>query len=215
MLEIIGRVMQYRRRYGMCPTLRRLVLGCWRVLRGNRLVIFSCDLSNLSTVNCEILAPGRVIQKRAIAEVDGAELERIESIGYSKSIRRLMSERFAQGASLWLFRHGDTLAASGWTLRGKTMVPHYFPLGIRDAHLFDFFVFPEYRGRGINVSLVRHILAALALESKGRAFIEAADWNTAQLRSLGKMPFQKIGSARKVCLFGRTLVVWDPPGTKA
>jgi ribosomal protein S18 acetylase RimI-like enzyme len=110
---------------------------------------------------------------------------------------------------LWLFKQDGEVAAYGWTLIGKTVVPHYFPLGPNDAHLFDFFVMPKFRGRGINPTLVRHILAQLAGEKRRRAFIEAAEWNTAQLTSLAKTPFQKMGSARKFRLLGKPIVLWS------
>jgi GNAT superfamily N-acetyltransferase len=88
------------------------------------------------------------------------------------------------------------------------MEPHYFPLGAHDVHLFDFHVFPRYRGRGMNPLLVRHILRRLAADGLGRAFIEAAEWNRAQLSSLGKTPFRRFGRARKWTVLRRTVVCW-------
>ena len=89
------------------------------------------------------------------------------------------------------------------------MEPHYVSLGREDVHLFDFLVFPEFRGRGINSALVRHILQEFAVEARRRAFIEAAQWNTAQLSSLRRTPFQRFGVARKRGLFSKPSVVWD------
>ena len=76
-------------------------------------------------------------------------------------------------------------------------------------HLFDFHVFPQYRGRGINPFLVTHILESLARVGAGRAFIEAAEWNKAQLSSLTKTPFRRLGMARKLTIFRRTIVLWS------
>jgi GNAT superfamily N-acetyltransferase len=207
-LELVGRAFYYGRRHGLGAFFKRSLIGCKRMLACNRLVLFSCDLATLNAA-AKGGVPGEVEQKRSEAELSKQDLAQMESIGFPKAVRRHISERFTRGASLWLSRVDGKVAGYGWTLRGKTVVPHFFPLEIDDVHLFDFFVFPMHRGRGINVALVNHILGALAAERKGRAFIEAADWNTSQLRSLNRMPFRKIGYARKLCVFGKTFVMWD------
>ena len=60
----------------------------------------------------------------------------------------------------------------------------------------------------MNPLLVIHILRSLAREGGRRAFIEAAEWNEAQLSSLRKTPFQLMGWARKSTIFHRTIVCW-------
>ena len=136
------------------------------------------------------------------------DLQEITSFWNPKLARRNIKERFELGASLWLIKLEDQLAGYGWTLQGRTVEPHYFRLGPDDVHLFDFHVFPQYRGRGVNPSLVSYILRSLAAESHGRAFIEAAEWNQAQLASLRRTPFRRLGSARKFTLFRHTMVFW-------
>jgi hypothetical protein len=81
-------------------------------------------------------------------------------------------------------------------------------LGAHDVHLFDFHIFPRYRGRGMNPLLVGHILRSLTAEGLKRAFIEAAEWNQAQLSSLGKTPFRQFGRARKWTILRSTIVYW-------
>ena len=121
---------------------------------------------------------------------------------------RNINHRSDLAASLWLIRLEDHLAGYGWTLRGRTAEPHYFRLGQNDVHLFDFHVFPQYRGRGVNPFLVNYILRRLALEGHGRAFIEAAEWNQVQLASLRKTPFRRFGLATKLSILGHTTVWW-------
>ena len=70
-------------------------------------------------------------------------------------------------------------------------------------------MFPQFRGQGMNPLLVTFILGTMATEGAGRAFIEAAEWNEAQLSSLAKTPFHRLGMARKTTILGRTLVMWD------
>ena len=58
----------------------------------------------------------------------------------------------------------DRLAGYGWTLQGQTIEPYYFPLAPDDVQLFDFYVFPKFRGRAIHWLLTGHILHAMAAE---------------------------------------------------
>jgi ribosomal protein S18 acetylase RimI-like enzyme len=94
-------------------------------------------------------------------------------------------------------------------LTGNTIEPHFFPIGIQEVHLFDFFVFPEYRGRCINPSLVMHILDELAADGKSRAFIEVEAWNWVELSSLSLTPFRPLGLALRFRILGKTLVLWS------
>ena len=131
------------------------------------------------------------------------------SVWNPKLVQQNMKERFDLGASLWLIKSEGKLAGYGWTLSGSTVEPHYFPLGQDDIHLFDFHVFPQYRGRGINPLLVAHILSSLATEGMGRAFIETAEWNQSQLSSLlRKTPFRRLGVAKKWNIFDHIIVSW-------
>jgi ribosomal protein S18 acetylase RimI-like enzyme len=161
----------------------------------------------------------KVEQKRSSAELSPEDFEAITSFWNPRLARRNMKERFGKGASLWMIKSHGRLAGYGWTLQGHTIEPHYFPLGRDDAHLFDFHVFPEYRGQGMNPFLVGEILGRLAREGASRALIEAAEWNQAQLSSLSKTPFRRLGLARKLTIFNRTIVCWTeretaPRGTK-
>jgi len=207
--EYIGRFLHYAKHHGLWVTAKRTLLGLRRMLAGNRFVLFYCDLASFEVTPLDEPAQGTIERRFSGTRLDPQDLDRIMNAGYPPTVRRQLAERFAQGASLWLFELEDKLAAYGWSLIGHTMEPHFFPLGRNDVHLFDFFVFPEYRGRRINPALVSHILNNLALEGKARVFIEAAEWNTAQLHSLERVPFQKLGYARKHSLLGGTIVVWS------
>jgi ribosomal protein S18 acetylase RimI-like enzyme len=149
-----------------------------------------------------------VERKQNRAELNPQDLHEMTRFWNPKLAHRNISQRFDHGASLWLMKADERLAGYGWTLTGRTVEPHYFPLGQDDVHLFDFYVFPAYRGRGLNPLLVSEILHQLASECGGRALIEVAEWNHAQLSSLGKTPFRRLGRARKLTLHHRALVHW-------
>jgi ribosomal protein S18 acetylase RimI-like enzyme len=178
------------------------------------MVLFFCDLRTSAPPAFEAANNAKVERKNVESEVPANDMLQITSTGHSTMARRRFSQRFAQGASLWLFKVDGKLAGFGWTLVGRTIEPHFFPLGSNDAHLFDFYVFPQYRGQRINPRLVNHILTSLSREMRHRAFIEAAEWNSPQLSSLKRTPFVPLGLASKYCLFGKTLVLWSGESAK-
>ena len=213
----ISRFAEYFKRNGLHATGRRLSLTVRRTLFSNRMVLFYCDLTSQGSSTTGLPSSLKVERKRNETELNPKDLQEISNFWHPKLARRNIEERFALGASLWLIKSDGNLAGYGWTLRGRTVEPHYFCLGLDDVHLFDFHVFPTYRGLGVNPSLVNYILCSLAKESHGRAFIEAAEWNQAQLTSLKKTPFRRLGWARKRSIGGLTIVWWaenDAAGQK-
>lgn len=209
-LDSLGRFWHYVRRHGARATLHRFRVSWQRFRAGNRQVLFGCDPCLCAAGLPAEPRQGKVERKHAASELEAPDLQQIINAWNPTLARQQLAERFAQGASLWLFKWEGQLAGFGWTIIGRTMEPHYFPLGPNDAHLFDYFVFPEFRGRRINPALVNHILGCLAAERRSRAFIEAAEWNAPQLASLGRTPFRPMARARKWQRSGKTLVAWSP-----
>ena len=204
--DSILRLTDYYSRHGFGATIRRAVLGARRALFSNHMVLFYCDLADQISRPPDLSSSLKVESLGSYVEVSPQDLQEMTGFWSPKQAHRNIKERFAKGATLWLIKSGDKLAGYGWTLRGRTVEPHYFPLGPEDVHLFDFHVFPQFRGRGINPLLVNCILRNLALNCGGRAFIEAAEWNQAQLISLQKTPFRRLGLARSFTIFGHTFV---------
>lgn len=202
----VSRFADYYRRKGFGATIRRVGLAIRRSLFSSRSVLFYCDLSTPGMAPKNLPGYLKVERKKSSAELSSEDLQEMTSFWNPKLARQNMKERFGLGASLWLIKSHDKLAGYGWTLEGRTVEPHFFSFGYRDVHLFDFHVFPQYRGQGMNPILVTSILRALTTEGAGRAFIEAAEWNQAQLSSLTKTPFRRLGCARKLTIFGRTIV---------
>jgi GNAT superfamily N-acetyltransferase len=209
----ISRLTSYYKRNGFSATWRRAALAMSRTLFSNRMVLFYCDLSRRSSVPTGLPSSLNVERKRNETEI--SPVDRAEMINFwnSELADLNIKERFGQGASLWMIKSGGRLAGYGWTLQGRTIEPHYFPLGPDDVHLFDFCIFPEYRGQGMNPLLVTEILRNVTAEGVGRAFIEAAEWNHAQLVSLGKTSFQRLGRASKFTILRRTIISWDASDT--
>jgi ribosomal protein S18 acetylase RimI-like enzyme len=205
----ISRFTAYFKRNGLRETVRRIGLAARRALFSSRMVLFYCDLSALSSPTTDLPSSLKVERHRNQTDLSPQDLQQITSFWNPELARRNIKERFEQRASLWLIKSEGRLAGYGWTLQGHTVEPHYFLLGLGDVHLFDFHVFPQYRGQGVNPLLVSYILCRLAAEGQGRAFIEAAEWNQAQLASLRRTPFRRLGLARKFTLLRYTIVWWD------
>jgi ribosomal protein S18 acetylase RimI-like enzyme len=204
----VARVTEYFKRNGLRATVRRIALATRRALFSSRMVLFYCDLPTLSSPGEDLASFMKVERHRSQPDLSPRDLQEIISFWNPKLAQRNIKERFEHGASLWLIKSEGRLAGFGWSLQGHTVEPHYFRLRADDVHLFDFHVFPQYRGRGVNPLLVSYILRSLTAECQGRAFIEAAEWNQAQLASLQRTPFRYLGSARKFTPFRRAMVFW-------
>jgi ribosomal protein S18 acetylase RimI-like enzyme len=210
----VSRITDYFKRNGLSATVRRAGLAAQRALFASRSVLFYCDLSTLKLPTADLPSLLKVVRHASQTEISPADLQEITSFWNPEQARRNLKECFELGASLWLIKCEDNLAGYGWTLQGRTVEPHYFRLGPDDVHLFDFHVFPQYRGQGVNPFLVNYILRSLAAECHRRAFIEAAEWNQAQLASLRRTPFHGLGSARKFTLFRHAIVFWGANETE-
>ena len=204
----ISRFTAYFQRNGLRATVRRIGLAARRVLFSSRMVLFYCDFSAHSWSAADLPSFLKVERHKNQTDLSPQDLQQITSFWNPQLAERNIKERLELGASLWLIKFENKLAGYGWTLQGHTVKPHYFRLGPGDVHLFDFHVFPQYRGQGVNPLLVSYILRSLAAEGQGRAFIEAAEWNQAQLASLRRTPFRRLGLARKFTLFRYTMVWW-------
>jgi hypothetical protein len=204
----VSRLTSYYTRHGFGATTRRATVAVKRALFLSRMVLFYCDLAQQAEASANIQNTLNVERLTSFTQLIPQDLQDMTSFWNPEQAKRNIRERFEKGASAWLIKSEGQLAGFGWTMQGDTMEPHYFPLAQDDVHLFDFHVFPQYRGQGMNPFLVNYILRNLASEISGRAFIEAAEWNEAQLSSLGKTPFRRLGLARKSKLFGRTKVCW-------
>src|SRR5438445_5568310 len=175
------RFAEYYRRHGFRPTIERAALAARRAVFSGHSVLFYCDLSRLAAPREDLPSFLKVERKRRFAELSPQDLEEMTSFWNPKLAKWNVKERFAKGASLWLIKSHEKLAGYGWTLQGRTIESHYFPLGPDDVQFLDFHVFPKYRGRAMDWFLISQILHSLAAEGLARAFGEAGEWNQASL----------------------------------
>ena len=210
----ISRFGGYYKRNGFRATVRRIGLAAKRMLFSSRMVLFYCDLAEQRSLAIDLPSSLKVERYKSQTDLCPQDLEGITSFWNPKLACRNIKERFELGASLWLIRFEDKLAGYGWTLQGRTVEPHYFPLGADDVQFLDFHVFPKYRGRALDWFLMTHVLHSLAAEGKARAFGEAAEWNKASLSSFDMTSFRCLGWARKFTILGHTIACWAKNGTE-
>jgi GNAT superfamily N-acetyltransferase len=198
------RLFAFYRRHGLRATGARFGAALKHLPYLGRMVLFSCPLP----VDRSKGVPGISIERVSAATVSKEDYARVLDVWNFSTRARQLAQRFAAASELWLAKANGDLAGFGWSIQGRTVEPYFFPLQPEDVHLFDFFVFPEYRGRGINVLLIMEILSRLSGEPVRRAHIECTAWNRPQLRSLSKTPFRRYAEAAKVTALGRSLVIW-------
>jgi ribosomal protein S18 acetylase RimI-like enzyme len=204
----ISRFWTFYERHGFVATVQRIRLAARRALLFNRSVLFYCDLCAYKAPAPDLPVSLKVERKHTFSELASDDLEMMTSFWNPELAMRNIKQRFELGASVWLIKTNNKLAGYGWTLKGRTVESHYFPLGPDDVQFLDFHVFPKYRGRAFDWVLMAYILHTLAAEGLGRAFGEAAQWNTASLSSFRMTPFRRLGTASKLTLFGHTWVWW-------
>jgi hypothetical protein len=198
----------YYKRHGFGATIHRAGLAVKRALFASRMIVFYCDLGKQTTAPVKIPSSLTVERLRNYAELSQQDLREMTSFWNPNQAHRNIRDQFDQGASLWLIKSGDKLAGYGWTLQGRTIATYYFPLAQDDVQLFDFYVFPKFRGRAMHWLLTVYILQTLAAEGGARAFADTAEWNQAQLSSFKMTPFHRLGLVRSFTIFGHTLVSW-------
>jgi GNAT superfamily N-acetyltransferase len=175
------------------------------------MAVFYCDLDERKLPQVKIPRGVRVERLHALAELSAEHLQTMTSFWNPKLANRNIRERFERGASLWLVECNEQLAGYGWTLQGEAIAPYYFPLGSDDVQLFDFYVFPRFRGRAIHWLLTSHILHTLATEGGARAFADTHEWNKAQLASFQMTSFRPLGFVQTYKIFGYELTRWIAP----
>lgn len=204
----ISRVTGFYGRHGLAATARRAWLAAARTLSAGRMVVFYYDLTGDSLQKAADLGDLKVQRVSAPTELSTSDADKITGFWNERLATDNLRERFQRGACLWLARLEGELAGYGWTLQGDTIEPYYLPLTRDDIHLFDFHVFPVFRGRGVNPYLVSEILTTLSGEGIGRAFIDVAEWNIAQLSSIRKTPLRYFGTVRSFRFLKMNFVSW-------
>jgi len=207
--NLVERSIGFYRKNGLQKTFSRGWLSLRRMVWQSEMVLFYTLLGELSDIKNDQLYSFKIERIKREEDIPDLAFRRLLNHWNETIMRRHIKERFGKGAVLWLAKLGKNYAGFGWSIIGTPIEPYFFPLTDTDIHFFNFHIFPEYRGRGINPLLVNHMLLLLKQEGLERAFIETHAWNKAEIRSIEKTYFHKLGEVRKVTIFGKPIVYWS------
>src|SRR4030042_2128370 len=131
-VHIFSRINTYYRKHGAIITAHRALVSMKRLLMGNRMVIFYCDLTMAEFDKNSSFGHFTVERRNSQDEISDEEMERLLSY-WNRDIKlRQIRERFAKGAILWLAKSKSETTGLGGSIGGKTIRHYFFPL--RRAH---------------------------------------------------------------------------------
>jgi GNAT superfamily N-acetyltransferase len=202
------RAKNYIRRHSIISSINRI----WRETKNRALfyrhVLYARDLLYGDFEGHPLPEGYRVENYEKISNIPVRLIKRITEHYSERILTEDIKNRYGNGACLWCLRNDTEDFGYTWSLVGRAMNPYYFPLLERDTYFFDVFIFPKCRGRGLNSVLMNYLLKYYKSRGCCRAFIETLEWNTAEMRSLAKNGFIKIGLASKRFHRGKCKVTW-------
>jgi len=154
----------------------------------------------------------RIIRKESQEQISNEDINKL--IAYRREnidathVTKALDNRFKNGSRLWLSYYHGTLAGYIWSVRGRMISPYFFPVPLSDAVLFDSEIFPEFRGKGLNVIIMKYILYNLKKDGVTRTYRVAQVWNQSSLIFLSKCHFKHYGTAHKFHILRKDITVW-------
>lgn len=202
------RTAKYLRRHGLKALFQRLRREARNRFRYNRDIIYSRDLLRGGLDDHPLPEEYRVVEYDKSTGLPEKLIKRIGEEYSEEIVQNYVSQRLEKGACLWCLESDADHMSYSWALTGRAMKPYYFPLGERDLHLFDGYTFPPFRGRGLNVILLDHVLKRYRDLGFVRALLETHEWNVPVIKMVPKNGFVRIGLARKKIRRGKCRVTW-------
>ena len=208
-MSSFSRYLYYFKKYKVSQIVKLSILRVWRKVFDNRVVVFTIDLNEIVD-NSELLKNDIVVENIAkFQDIDTNDISKIYKIkGSEQVVDNFFKKFFKLGATLWLTRRDDCLVGYHWTIVKGFHGFYNMPMTSSDCVLAASEIFPEYRGEGLNVKMINSILGKIKELNISRVFIGAGIWNRAQLNSLKKTHFQKVGIVRKYRLFNSYVTIW-------
>ena len=156
------------------------------------------------------LGEAREADLDALAELRAAEHEEVNAaLGRPREpVQALLGRLFASGDRCFVARSGSRIVAVLWVTHGEVSVRYLLCdllLEPGDAYVYDVFVTPELRGRGLATALYHHLASVLVAEGRTRAVMLVRPHNTANLRAAARAGYMRVGMLSCVAAPGRVL----------
>ena len=202
------RTSKYLQRHGLKSSLQRIWRETRNKLRYNRDILFVRDLLQGGLESHPVPEGFRVEKYNKDTGMPDRLARRIGQEYSEELLRDYVGNRFSNGACLWSLMNEAEDVGYMWTLTGRAMKPHYFPLTPRDLYIFDGFTFPSLRGQGLLCALMDEVLMHYRDEGFHRAYLETHEWNSAVVKMVPKNGFVRLGLARKAIHRNKVKVTW-------
>jgi len=195
---MIRRFRRVIREHGVCGGLIHLARQLFPV---HIALVFKMDTPIVTVAAPQI----SIIRYSHLFDVDSETLQAFAEARGMKLIREF-ERLFRIGAQLWIGFCSKEAAGICWSRSGLTRSDYFVPLETDDANILSCFVFPQFRGRGIYPTMLKHIASTLK-DHNGirRVFIDCKSWNYPSIRGIEKAGFHIIGRAVCIALFGRVV----------
>lgn len=198
------------RKYGFLGFCEQIIMRTIAALAQNAEVLFSVDAADIDP---HAVVLDGMISVESFTDIDKIRSQDLEKLalhmGSNGLLRRELRRFFSRRGVFWLARYSGEPAGFHWSIRAGMEGFYFFPMYERDAVLVSSQVFPEFRGRGVNPQMIQHILVELKKEGVTRMYISCKVDNKANLRSIPKTSFRRIGTVREFRFFGRRLLYWS------
>jgi len=130
----------------------------------------------------------------------------ISSEGAPHRLERDIRE-LRENALLWVALVKGRVAATVFTRRGKFFRNWFLPLQPDDVVVFRLRTHPDYRGRGLAPSLIRHAMHETVQSESAHAYIDCRTYNKASAACIRKAGFHCIAKMKTIsrdwALYGR------------
>lgn len=203
------RISRQYRNYGLKGAMLNAITSLQRRLLHKATFLYIAD--SLSLKNAVFILPDKcsISDYHSRSDIPANVMDRYFQYVGKESTEFQIEERFKKRAILWIFSVDNNPAGFVWSITGTMMEPYFVPLAPHDSVLFDAVTFPEYRGKSVYPLLLCSVASRLLNGGSARVFGHAEEWNLPSIRGLQKANFISIGKARKLCIFGTTILIWS------
>lgn len=211
MKRLMKRILNIYRKEGAANVFKKAFVKAYQNILYRKIIVFYVSLADDDIKDYQLPRELTVKRRWSEGELSSEEMEQLSSHWNSYGEFNENIARFKKDSSVWLLEEKEKVLAFQWTVRGKTIKPYLFPFTKDDAHIFDCYVFPEYRGKRFNSMLTNYLLRELRKEGVLRVFWEVHEWNRSELKSVPKIDiaYREVGTAKKYRIFNKELILWE------
>ena len=210
---LLDRLKHHYKNKGFFSIFYSMLQRIWRALFYNKDVLFYRDISTIDESDVPLPPNITVRHFSKIEEIPQKDLLWLYKIrGGQLLVQNLLNHFFQIKATLWFVYLDDKVV--GWRCSKTQEIGFFkhffqhFPLTPKDAVCGAAEIFPEYRGRGINPTMLKLMFLEMKKSGINRIYLVIKEWNHANIKSVQKADFKKIGIAKEINILGKKIIIW-------